>query len=79
MQQNLHLPPLEDQAQQGKQHPEERLELRDHEPPNQELLGEQLLEGLQPDEQRDLGQHEHREQRNQNELLVKESGNECAG
>ena len=74
MQQNLHLPPLEDQVQLGKQHPEERLELRDHEPPNQELPGEQLL-----NEQRDLGQHEHREQRNQNELLVKESGNECAG
>ena len=79
MQQNLHLPPLEDQAQLGKQHSEERLELRDHERPNQELQGEQLPEGLQPDEQRDLGQHEHPEQRNQNELLVKESGNECAG
>ena len=74
MQQNLHLPPLEDQAQLGKRHPEERLELRDHGLPNQEPPGEQLL-----DEQRDLGQHEHLKQRNQNELLVKESGNECAG
>ena len=74
MQQNRHLPPLESQAQQGKRHLGERLELRDHGLPNQELPEEQLL-----DEQPDLGQHEHREQRNQNELLVKESGNECAG
>ena len=79
MPQSLHLLLLENHPQLGKQQPEERLEPRDHALPNQELLEELLPEGLQPDGPHDLGQHAHPEQKNQNELLVKESGNECAG